>query len=82
MSPNNELPLDEVSGVEERPQNRREWSGALRSLVLPVLLVATIVGALWYLEQRGGGGAGDANGFGTVALAAGLNSTGKPPSSE
>ncbi len=27
----NEIPLDEVSGVEERPQNRREWRGALRT---------------------------------------------------
>ena len=36
MTPTNDLPLDDVSGVEERPQNRREWSGALRSLVLPL----------------------------------------------
>lgn len=82
MTPNNDLPLDEVSGVEERPQNRREWSGALRSLVLPVLLVGTIVGGLFYLEQRRGGGAHDANGFGTVALAAALNPTGKSASSD
>ena len=31
-----DIPVDQVSGVEERPQNRREWSGVLRSLVLAV----------------------------------------------
>ena len=82
MSPTNDLPLDDESGVEERPQNRREWSGALRSLVLPVLLVATIVGGLFYLEQRRGGGASDGGGFGTVALPPGLNASGSAPSSD
>ena len=46
MSPENEIPLDEESGIEERPQNRREWSGAFRSLALPLLIVATIIAAL------------------------------------
>ncbi len=78
----NAIPIDDVSGVEERPQNRREWAGALRSLALPVLLVATIVGVLLYVErERGGGGAADA-GFGIVELPAALNTTGRPPSSE
>lgn len=82
MSPDEELPLDEVSGVEERPQNRREWSGALRSLLLPVLIVVTIVGGLFYIEQRRGGGAQVAAGLGIVELPAGANATGRSPSSD
>ncbi len=68
MSENGPLPIDEVSGIEERPQNRREWRGALRSLVLPLLIVATIVGALYYIERDRGGGSVDSHGFGVVAL--------------
>ncbi len=82
MTPDNELPIDDISGVEERPQNRREWSGALRSLALPLLLVATIVGGLYYLEQRRGGSSLTADGTGIVALPAGKNATGQPPSTE
>lgn len=82
MTPANDLPLDDVSGVEERPQNRREWSGALRSLVLPLLLVATIVGGLYYIEQQRGGGAKSADGTGIVALPAEKNATGRSPSTE
>jgi len=81
MRPSNDLPLDEVSGVEERPQNRREWSGVFRSLALPLLIVATIVGVLLYVEQRGGGGA-TADGTGVVALPEALNATGRAPSSD
>lgn len=82
MTPGNDLPIDDVSGVEERPQNRREWSGALRSLALPLLLVATIVGALYYVEQRRGGSSRSADGTGIVALPAEKNPTGRPPSTE
>ena len=78
----NALPLDDVSGVEERPQNRRAWSGAFRSLVLPVLLVATIVGVLLYVENNRGGGSSADNGFGIVDLPAGYNTTGKSPSTD
>jgi peroxiredoxin len=78
----NELPLDDVSGIEERPQNRREWSGPLRSLVLPLLIVAAVVGALLYIE-RGRGGAGvDSGGYGVVALPEALNTTGRGVSSD
>ncbi len=82
MTPTNELPLDERSGVEERPQNRREWSGALRSLILPLLLVATIVGGLYYMEQGRGSGGRAADGTGVVALPANKNATGRSPSTE
>jgi cytochrome c biogenesis protein CcmG/thiol:disulfide interchange protein DsbE len=82
MTPTNELPLDEISGVEERPQNRRQWSGALRSLVLPLLLVATIVGALYYVEQRRGDSNRAADATGIVTLPAEKNATGRSPSTE
>lgn len=77
----NAIPLDEVSGVEERPQNRREWRGAARSLVLPVLIVAAIVGTLLVVERQRGG-AVDTGGYGTVALPQGANTTGRAVSSE
>jgi cytochrome c biogenesis protein CcmG/thiol:disulfide interchange protein DsbE len=76
MSMNDDLPVDDVSGVEERPQNRREWGGPLRSLVLPVLIVAVIVGAVWYAQRRGGG-SHPADGLGVVELPAALNTTGR-----
>jgi peroxiredoxin len=81
MSDPNELPIDDVSGVEERPQNRREWSGPLRSLLLPVLIVATIVGVLVYIERREADG-GEADGLGTVALPAERNVTSESPAPE
>ncbi len=78
----NELPIDEESGIEERPQNRRAWSGALRSLVLPAVIVATIVGALMWIERGGGGGGSDDGRYGIVELPAALNTTGRSPSSD
>jgi thiol-disulfide isomerase/thioredoxin len=82
MSEADDLPIDDVSGVEERPQNRREWRGALRSLVLPVVIVATIVGGLYYVERGRGGGERAADGLGVVELPAGSNSTGRSPSTD
>jgi len=83
MSPKDEVPVDDVSGVEERPQNRREWSGVMRSLALPLLIVATIVGVLFYVERRRDGGESEDSGaYGTVELPVALNSTGKSPSSD
>jgi peroxiredoxin len=69
--------------VEERPQNRREWSGALRSLVLPALIIATIVGALLFYERwRVDGGVADSDGYGIVELPDAKNVTGRAPSSD
>lgn len=76
------VPVDEVSGIEERPQNRREWSGVLRSLVLPVLIVAAIVGVLLYVDRLRGGSAPASDGYGVVALPTADNTTGKPVSSD
>lgn len=80
MSELDSAPIDPDSGVEERPQNRREWRGALRSLALPALIVATIVGGLYYLERRGDDGG--AAGGGVVELPAERNATGRGPSTE
>lgn len=78
----NEIPIDEVSGIEERPQNRREWSGGLRSLALPILIVATIVGVLVYFERWRPDSVETAGGLGVVELPAEKNITGRPPSSD
>jgi cytochrome c biogenesis protein CcmG/thiol:disulfide interchange protein DsbE len=77
-----EIPIDDVSGVEERPQNRREWTGALRSLVLPLLIIAAIVGVLLYAERLRGGSTPASDGYGIVALPAGANTTGHAASSD
>jgi peroxiredoxin len=62
--------------LEERPQRRREWSGAVRSLVLPLGLLAVIVGGLWYWDSRGEGSGID-NAYGVVELPAERNPTGQ-----
>jgi peroxiredoxin len=81
MDPN-DIPIDDESGIEERPQNRREWAGIARSLVLPLLIVGTIVGVLLYVErERESGAAGDGR-YGIVALPDALNPTGRSPSTE
>ena len=69
--------------LDERPQRRREWSGAVRSVALPLLAVVLIVGGVWYLERgRSGGGAKTPAGLGTIPLEPFRNHTGKPPSAE
>jgi len=74
--------IDEVSGIEERPQGRREWQGVVRSLVLPVLIVATIVGVLvWYERLRDDSGA-ESGIYGIVEIPAALNPTGESPSTD
>jgi peroxiredoxin len=64
--------------LEARPQAQREWSGWLRSLVLPLGLVVAIVAGLLYLQSRGGPSENDA--FGSIELPAAKNATDQPPS--
>ena len=59
---------------------RRDWVGLVRSLVLPLGLLALIVGGLWYWDSRGDGGARDA--YGAVELPEGKNPTGRSPAPE
>ncbi|MSQ60982.1 MAG: TlpA family protein disulfide reductase [Dehalococcoidia bacterium] len=63
--------------LDERPQRRREWSGPLRSIVLPILAVAAIVGVVWLVE-RGGGGSGGAESDGTGVVARPGGASGPP----
>ena len=76
-----------MAGMEPPPQlppeappeagrtGRRNWSGLLRGLVLPLAVLALIVGGLWYWDNRGGGSTKDS--FGTVALPTAKNATGQ-----
>ena len=70
---NQEIPPE----LDSRPQSRREWSGLLRSLILPVGLVVAIVAALLYIDARGD--SSDDDGFGTVELPATRNPTADGP---
>jgi peroxiredoxin len=73
----------ELPDIDERPHRRREWSGGARSVVLPLVAVAAIVLAVWYLERRGeGGGAAESGGYGIVALDAARNTTGRPAAAD
>lgn len=54
--PDAPLTTPDEDELDERPQRRREWSGALRSVVLPIVSVAAIVGVIWAIESRGTGG--------------------------
>jgi thiol-disulfide isomerase/thioredoxin len=78
----NDVLIDDVSGIEERPQNRREWSGALRSLALPLLIVATIVGVLVVFERWRDDTVSTVDGIGIVELPAEKNTTGRSPSTD
>ncbi|HWO93699.1 MAG TPA: redoxin domain-containing protein [Dehalococcoidia bacterium] len=55
MSRDIEGPEEHEEAVDERPQQRREWSGPMRSIVLPLAAVAAIVGVIWAIEQRNDG---------------------------
>jgi len=73
------MSIEESNEIESRPQSRREWHGYLRSLVLPLGLVAIIVSGLLYLQSNRGSGAQE-EGFGTIALPAERNATAESPS--
>ncbi|MBI5949296.1 MAG: TlpA family protein disulfide reductase [Chloroflexi bacterium] len=68
---------------DERPQRRREYSGAGSTLGAAAVIVLAVGLAIWWFEMRGGEpvDAVDA-GPGIVELAAELNPTGKPPAAE
>ena len=64
---------------DERPQRRREYSGASSTLGVAALIVIVVGVAIWFFEFRdaGSSGGGGTPGLGIVALAPQLNPTGK-----
>lgn len=70
--------MTDLPGAAEERSGR--WSGALRSLVLPLGLLAVILGGLWYWSERGGARIDDA--YGAVELPPDKNHTGAPPAPE
>ena len=79
MDPEENTTVDD--DVDERPQRRREWSGGLRSVVLPLAILAAIVGGLWYWQNRGTAPALD-DAYGIVELPEAKNATDRPPVAE
>jgi len=67
---------------DERPQRRREYSGAGSTLGLAALLIAVVGVAVWWFELRGDGGGLADDGFGIIPLADALNLTGKAPAAD
>lgn len=54
--------------IDEAPQRRRVWRGPWRSIVFPVLVVAAIAAAIWWLEYRDDGSSGGGTRYGPVAM--------------
>lgn len=69
---------------DERPQRRREYSGAGSTLGVAALIVIAVGISLWFFEFRGGGSAGGTgdSGYGIIDLPASANTTGKTPAAE
>jgi len=81
----NERP--DLSDLPAQPQRQLNWPGIARGLMLPLALLALIVGGLWYWQSRGGGASRDVCSWrgtllpcGAVALPAEKNPTGESPS--
>ena len=73
-------PAPETEAAEATP--RRDWAGVFRSLVLPLGLLAIILGGLWYWDARGeGANINDAR-YGTVELPPERNATDRSPAVE
>lgn len=69
------------SELEERPQSRREWTGWLTSVVLPIAFVVLVVGGLIYWQSRPAGEV-QRTGYGVVALPSDRNHTGQRPAAQ
>ena len=72
-------PTTEAGATGAAP--RRDWGGVFRSLVLPLGLLAIILGGLWYWDARGATNIDDA-GYGTVELPPERNATDRSPAVE
>lgn len=64
-------------GIDEAPQRRRTWRGPWRSVIFPLLVVAAIAAAIWYLDYRPDSGGSDSGvRYGPVDLPAALSPAG------
>jgi thiol-disulfide isomerase/thioredoxin len=81
--PQDAQPTPPEAAPDERPQRRREYSGAGSTLGVAALIILAVGVGIWWFEFRGegAGSAGD-DGFGIVELAAGENRTDRPPAAE
>jgi thiol-disulfide isomerase/thioredoxin len=70
--------MTEESGANV--ERRFDWRGALRSLVLPLAVLALIVGGLWYWQNRGDSASNSP--YGPVALPQAKNATERSPAPE
>ncbi len=71
---------DEFGDMTEAPSR---WASALRSIVLPLGILAVILGGLWYWDARGDGdGDGTRDAYGIVELPADKNPTDRSPAPE
>lgn len=68
---------------DERPQRRREYSGAGSTLGVGALIILAVGVAIWWFEFRGdGGGSAADDGFGVVELQDADNPTDRAPAAE
>jgi len=75
--------LTEDQLPDERPQRRREYSGAASTLGVAVVVIAIVGFAIWWFEFRSPTGHSvSADALGIVDLPAAQNPTGQPPVSE
>ncbi|MCZ7579139.1 MAG: hypothetical protein M5U18_19690 [Dehalococcoidia bacterium] len=66
--------LDDPSGdVDERPQRRREYSGASSTLGVAALIILTVGVAIWWFQFREDDSSLASDGYGVIALPADLN---------
>lgn len=70
-----------VSGEGGLAGPGRRWSGVFRSIVLPVAILAVILGGLWYWDSRGDSSVRDDD-YGIVDLPGEKNPTGRSPQPE
>ncbi len=75
---------DNLPLPDERPNRRREYSGAGSTLGVAMLIVLAVAAALWWFEVRNpdSGGGVDSGEFGIVELPQGLNRGGQKPAAQ
>jgi peroxiredoxin len=68
---------------DERPQRRREYSGASSTLGVAALVILVVGAAIWFFELRADDAPGlAADGTGVIALPDEMNPTGRSPSAQ